>query len=85
MPEICRFFGVVVGMFYKEHGIPHFHAVYGEHRVSVEVESKTVRGRCPPRVLRYVHEWAELHEAELLENWNLARKGNPLNRLPPLE
>lgn len=39
MPEVSRFFGIVIGMFYKEHGVPHFHAVYGEHEISVEIES----------------------------------------------
>lgn len=85
MPEICRFLGIVIGMFYSEHGVPHFHAVYGEHEVSVEIETGTVHGEFPPRALRLVLEWAELHRAELLENWRLARQGQPLRRIAPLE
>jgi hypothetical protein len=85
MPEISRFLGIVVGMFYKEHGVAHFHAVYGEHEISVEVESGAVHGSFPPRALRHVLEWAALHEAELLTNWELAREGKPLNRIAPLE
>ena len=85
MPEISRFFGTVVGMFYNEHGSPHFHAVHGEHRISVDVRSKTVRGDFPPRALRHLLEWAELHEDELLRNWERAREGKPLNPIPPLE
>lgn len=85
MPEICRFLGIVIGMFYSEHGVPHFHAVYGEHEVSVEIESGTVHGEFPPRALRLVLEWAELHKAELLENWQLARQGQALRRIAPLE
>ncbi len=71
MPEISRFLGIVIGMFYREHGVPHFHAVYGES--------------FPPRALRHVLEWAAMHKAELLANWELAREGKPLNRIEPLE
>lgn len=85
MPEISRFLGIVIGMFYSEHGVPHFHAVYGEHEVSIEIDSRVVLGEFPPRALRLVLEWAELHRAELLENWELARQGQPLIRIAPLE
>jgi hypothetical protein len=85
MPEISRFLGVVIGMFYSEHGVPHFHAVYGEHEASIEIEGATVHGDLPPRVLRLVLEWKELHKRELLENWRLARQGQPLNRIAPLQ
>jgi hypothetical protein len=85
MPEISRFLGIVIGMFYSEHGVAHFHAVYGDHEISVEVESGATHGSFPPRALRLVLDWAALHKAELLENWDLARQGKPLNRIPPLE
>ncbi len=85
MPEISRFLGIVIGMFYREHGVPHFHAVYGEHEISVEVESGAVHGSFPPRALRHVLEWAALHKAELLANWEQAREGKPLNPIAPLE
>ena len=85
MPEISRFLGIVIGIFYSEHGLPHFHAVYGEHEISVEVESGTIHGEFPARALRLVLEWASLHKQELLENWQLARQGQPLKRIAPLE
>ncbi len=85
MPEISRFFGIVIGMFYREHGVAHFHAVYGEQEASVEVLSREVHGSLPPAVLRDVLEWAAQHEAELLNNWELAKKGQPLQRVKPLE
>jgi len=85
VPEVSRFLGIVVGMFYQEHGVPHFHARYGEHQISMEVESGAIRGCCPPRALRHLSEWAEMHEEELLENWELARRGGPLKPIPPLE
>jgi hypothetical protein len=85
MPELCRFLGIVIGMFYREHGVPHFHAVYGEYEISVEVETGTIHGRFPPRALKLVLEWMTLHKQELLENWELARQGQPLTRIAPLE
>jgi hypothetical protein len=85
MPEISRFLGIVIGMFYNEHGVAHFHAVYGEHEISVEVESGVLHGDFPPRALRLVLEWLALHRQELLDNWELARQGQPLNRIAPLE
>jgi len=85
MPEISRFLGIVIGIFYSEHGVAHFHAVYGEHEISVEVESGRIHGQFPARALRLVLEWADLHKEELIENWQLARQGQPLRRIAPLE
>ena len=85
MPELSRFLGIVIGMFYREHGVPHFHAVYGEYEISVEVETETIHGDFPTRALKLVLEWANLHKPELLENWQLARQGQPLKRIAPLE
>jgi len=85
MPEISRFLGIVIGIFYSEHGVAHFHAVYGEHEISVEIESATIHGEFPARALSLVLEWANLHKQELIENWQLARQGQPLKRVAPLE
>ena len=85
MPEISRFLGIVIGIFYSEHGVAHFHAVYGEHEISVEMGSGTIHGEFPARALRLVLEWANLHKLELIENWQLARQGQPLKRIAPLE
>lgn len=72
-------------MFYSEHGVAHFHAVYGEYEASIEIETGTVRGELPRRALRLVLEWLDLHKAELMENWELARQGQPLKSIAPLE
>ena len=85
MPELSRFLGIAIGMFYQEHGRPHFHAVYGEYEVTVEIETSVVTGRFPHRALGLVLEWAALHRDELLENWALARERRPLKRIAPLE
>jgi len=85
MPELSRFLGIVIGMFYREHGVPHFHAVYGGHEISVEIETGRIHGQFPPRALKLVIEWRDLHKAELLENWSLAKAGQPLKSIAPLE
>ena len=85
MPELSRFLGIVIAMYYNDHGPAHFHAVYGNFDITVEVESGTVRGTFPLRALSHVQEWRELHKAELLQNWELARQRKPLNKIPPLE
>lgn len=85
MPEISRFLGIVIGMFYREHAPPHFHAVYGEFEITVEIETGIVTGRFPQRALGFVLEWAGLHRDELRENWQLAREGQRLRQIPPLE
>ena len=84
MPEISRFFGIVVTMYYDEHGQPHFHARSGEHLVSIEIHDLVVRGEFPGMKLRLVLDWAELHRSELLENWDRARRGLPLVPVEPL-
>ena len=85
MPELSSVLGIVIGMFYREHGVAHFHAVYGEHEISVEVESGRIHGQFPRRALKLVLEWRDLHKAELLENWQLAKQGQPLKPISPLE
>ncbi len=85
MPEVSRFFGIVVKIFYNDHAPPHFHAEYGEHEVLVEIETLTTyRGSLPPRALGMVLEWATLHGEELRQDWELARKGEPLRPIAPL-
>jgi hypothetical protein len=85
MPEISRFLGIIIAMFYRDHSPPHFHAIYGEYDITVEIESGIINGRFPKRALRLVFEWLELHKDELLENWRLAEERRPLNNIQPLE
>jgi hypothetical protein len=86
MPEISRFFGIVIGMFWDDHRPPHFHVRYGAHEASVDIRDLTViEGRLPSRVRGLVVEWADGHRAELLRNWNAVEKGKPLRKIPPLK
>ena len=85
MPEISRFLGVVIAMYYRDHAPPHFHAIYGDAEVTVEINSGVVHGDFPRRALAHVLEWSNLHRQELIEVWNLARASRPLPRIDPLE
>lgn len=86
MPEISRFLGIVISMFYADHSPPHFHARYGQHRAIIEIESSTLlSGSLPPRPLGLVMEWAARHRAELRDDWRLARQQQPLVPIAPLE
>jgi hypothetical protein len=85
MPVISRFLGIVISMHYREHGAPHFHARYGRHKISVEVQSGSVHGTFPPRALRHVREWAEMHRVELLERWEAAGRHAAIEPIAPLE
>ena len=85
MPELSRFLGIVIYMLYDDHRPPHFHAEYGDYRATVDINSGVVEGRFPRRALKALLEWYELHRDELLTDWQLAERHQPLNRIPPLE
>ena len=86
MPEISRFFGIVIKMFFNDHNPPHFHAYYGEGEVLIDIRNLSVfAGSLPPRALGLVIEWASLHQAELLMDWAKARGQQPLEKIAPLQ
>ena len=86
MPEVARFFGIIITMFYNDHAPPHFHARYGRQRAMIGVASLTVlAGQLSPRALGLVTEWGVIHRGELEENWELARRRAPLKPIRPLE
>lgn len=86
MPEISRFFGIVIKMFYNDHLPAHFHAEYEEHEALIEIDTLAVyRGDLPRRALALVLEWAALHRAQLKQDWDLARTGQPPERIAPLD
>ena len=85
MPEISRFLGIVIRIYYRDHSPPHFHAEYGEFEITVEIETGLVEGRFPRRALTAVLDWHTINRDALLANWQLAREERPLNRIQPLE
>jgi hypothetical protein len=85
MPEISRFLGVVIRMYYRDHEPAHFHAEYGEYEVKVFIETGVVEGRFPRRALAHVLEWYGAHRDELADDWSLAKERRPLKPILPLE
>lgn len=85
MPEISRFYGIVVRMFFNDHNPPHFHASYGEYEALIGIQSLDVfAGELPPRARAMAIEWATLHRQELLDDWERARSHEPLQVIAPL-
>lgn len=85
MPEISRFLGIVIRMYYSDHAPPHFHAKYGTFEITVEIETGVVQGTFPRRALGAVMDWYVQHIQELRDNWGRATRDEPLARIDPLE
>jgi hypothetical protein len=86
VPTISVFYGLVIRMFYDEHGPPHFHVAYQGYQAVIEIRTLDVKmGNLPRRELNLALEWAELHRDELLANWRLIEEGLPFKRILPLE
>lgn len=86
MPEISRFFGIIIFMYFDEHNPPHFHAKYGEERAVISInELKVMEGRLSRRALSLVLEWANEHRNELLMNWNNLQTTGEYSKIAPLE
>jgi hypothetical protein len=85
VPRISSFHGIVVAMYYEEHGRPHFHARYAEHDASIAIGSlEVLQGSLPHKALALVRQWARLHHDELEANWERARGEQPLLSIDPL-
>ena len=86
MPEISRFYGVIIRMYFDEHNPPHFHAEYGEHEALININSMgIIAGKLPSRVLGMVVEWASMNQNQLKREWNKARNMESLGKIPPLK
>lgn len=85
MPVISRFYGIVIAMYFNDHSPPHFHAKYSGYEALFDFEATVIEGELPGRAVKFVEEWITLHKAELADNWQRARTGQPLNYIAPLE
>jgi len=86
LPKIAEFYGIAIYMYYRDHGVPHFHAIYGDHEAVIAIHGlRLLEGRLPRRALALVRSWGNLHRAELQRNWELARVNRSLQRIAPLE
>ena len=86
MPVISTFFGIVIRMFYREHGVAHFHAEYQGQQATFTFDGKILAGALRSRTaLRLIEEWATSHQQELDANWHRVKSGEPLERIAPLD
>ena len=82
MPVIARFYGILIKMYFKEHGVPHFHAIYGEFNGVYDVKTlEMIEGDLPSRAQRLVLDWADRYKDELEDMW----KTQDYKHLPGLE
>ena len=84
MPQISLFYGIIIMMYFSDHAPAHFHAWYGNYKVTVSIKDGVVKGEMPARALRMILEWLDLHRDELMVNWERACKGEVLNKIEPL-
>jgi hypothetical protein len=86
VPTISVFYGIVIQMFWRDHGPPHFHALYAEYEALIDLRNfSVIRGSLPGRAMALVLEWADDHRDELLENWNLCRRMQTPKPIEPLK
>ena len=86
MPEISRFFGIVIAMYFRDHPPPHFHARYGEHEAKFSIDTGLVtEGSLPRRARTLVQEWHALHIDELRSAWQAIRNRETPTKIDPLE
>jgi hypothetical protein len=86
MPEISRFYGIIIALYYNEHNPPHFHAKYGEFKAEIDIKTlELLKGFLPKRAKTLVLEWADEHRDELMKDWELARQNAELFKIEPLQ
>lgn len=86
MPELARFYGIVIQMYFGDHPPPHFHAFYSGSKAVIDIESLAlIEGQLPPRARGLVIEWATIHQKELKEAFRKAKALEAPDRIPPLD
>jgi len=86
MPEVSRFYGIIIAFYYNEHNPPHFHAKYGEFLAEIDIMSlQILKGELPKHAKTLVLEWADEHNEELMQDWELARQKAELKQIEPLK
>jgi hypothetical protein len=85
-PEISRFFGIIIRMYFDDHPPPHFHAIYADSEAQVGISPIAIlESHLPRRAISMVVEWATLHQGELMANWQRLRDNQPAEKIPPLD
>ncbi len=86
MPELCRFFGIIIRMYFEEHNPPHIHAEHQGSKAVFDLCGNITRGNLKSRTaIKLVREWIDLHLLELQEDWALAQAGKEVKKIAPLD
>ena len=86
MPTLSVFYGILIQMFFQDHAPTHFQALYAEHEALIDIRAlKIMEGQLPRRALALVMEWAEAHQNELMEAWDLCARNQMPNKIAPLK
>lgn len=86
MPEISRFFGIIIRMFYDDHDPPHFHVEFQGNKAVFDFQGNILKGSLNSKTgTKLVREWVDLHQMELEEDWQLAREGRGIKKIDPLD
>ena len=87
MPEICRFYGIIIRMFFRDHLPPHFHVECAEYHAKINIiDGELIDGTLPRKALRLVQAWAEIHKDELMKNYEESLKDSGIiSRIEPLK
>ena len=85
MPEVSRFYGIIIYMYINEHNPPHFHVWYEGYKAIVTIKDGIITGSLPRRALLLVYEWLDLHKDELLLNWKRLSNFEAPERIAPLK
>ena len=85
MPEISRFFGIIIRMFYEEHNPPHLHAEYSGNKAIFDFKGNIIKGDLLSKTAtKLIREWIDLYQVELMKDWTLARKNEEMQKIKPL-
>jgi hypothetical protein len=86
VPVVSTFFGIVIRMFYQEHGVPHFHAEHHGQHAALTFDGRVIAGGITSRTaMHLIARWTKAHRIELEANWRRLRAGAPLAPIAPLE
>lgn len=86
MPEISRFYGIVIFMYYNDHNPPHFHAKYGDDQAIFSISDMSIiEGSLPRRAVEMINEWGRMNKGQLMKNWENARNELAINKIDPLK
>ena len=85
MPEISRFYGIIISLYWKDHNPPHIHFTYGNYECSMTIIDRIVEGQAPAKIIAKVNEWLDQHEQEILSMWENAQSGEKIGKIEPLK